>query len=148
MGFAFAETMAGWLETADGQRHPFHFRLQITAHSTLQHLADGKAQLAGVVHAPPFTEAADCAGTILIRPLAPPLGQGVIRYQLAFRADDGRRLTFVGQKNIRLRALRRTFTQLEGDLRDEMGREVATCQLQFDLKRDWLPFARSFHRAS
>ncbi len=148
MGFAFAETMAGWLETADGQRHPFHFCLQITAHSTLQHLADGKAQLAGVVHAPPFTEAADCTGTILIRPLAPPLGQGVIRYQLAFRADDGRRLTFVGQKNIRLRALRRTFTQLEGDLRDEMGREVATCQLQFDLKRDWLPFARSFHRAS
>jgi hypothetical protein len=148
MGFTFAETMAGWLETTDGHRHKFHFRLEVSASSTLQHLLDGKAELRGVVHAPPFTEASDCSGTILIRPLAPPLGQRIIRYQLAFRADDGRRLTFVGQKNIRLRALRRTFTELDGELRDDMGREVATCQLHFDLKRDWLPFARSFHRAS
>lgn len=148
MGFTFAETMAGWLETGEGQRHPFHFRLEVLAPSMWQHLRDGKAQLRGVVHAPPFTDAADATGTILIRPMVPPLGPGIIRYQLSFRADDGRRLTFTGQKNIRLRALRRTFTELEGELRDEQGREVATSQLRFDLARDWLPFARSFHRAS
>ncbi len=148
MGFTFSETMAGWLETPDGQRHPFHFRLDVLASSTLQHLRDGKAQLRGVVHAPPFSSAADATGTILIRPFGRPLGPGIIRYQLAFRADDGRRLTFTGQKNIRLRALRRTFTELAGELRDDQGREVATCEVRFDLERDWLPFARSFHRAS
>jgi hypothetical protein len=148
MGFSFSETMAGWLETMDGQRHRFHFRLDVLAPSTWKHLKDGKAELRGVVHAPPFTAAADCTGAMLIRPLGGPLGPGIIRYQLEFRADDGRRLTFTGQKNIKLRALRRTFTELAGELRDEMGREVATCELRFDLERDWLPFARSFHRAS
>jgi hypothetical protein len=140
--------MAGWLETPDGQRHPFHFRLDVLASSTLQHLRDGKAQLRGVVHAPPFSSASDASGTILIRPFGRPFGPGIIRYQLAFRADDGRRLTFTGQKNIRLRALRQTFTELAGELRDDQGREVATCEVRFDLERDWLPFARSFHRAS
>jgi hypothetical protein len=142
MGFSFAETMAGWLETADGQRHPFHMRLEVHASSTRAHLLDGKAQLRGVVHAPPFAQASDATGAILIRPL----GRGIIRYELTFAADDGRLLTFSGQKNIRWRAARRTFTELEGELRDDAGEEVAVCQLRFDLRRDWLSFARSFHR--
>jgi hypothetical protein len=144
MGFCFAETMAGWMETSDSQRHPFHFRVDALAHSTWQHLRDGKAALRGVVHAPPFTNAADATGTIEIRPL----GAGIIRYELGFRADDGRWLRFQGQKNVRWRALRRTLTELSAEIHDEVGAVVATCFVRFDLRRDWLPFARSFHHAS
>jgi hypothetical protein len=142
MGFSFSETMAGWTETPDGQRHRFHFRVDALAHSTWKHLQDGKAELRGVVHAPPFTDAADAAGTILIRPL----GLGIIRYEFEFRGDDGRTLTFTGQKNLRWSSLRRTFTHLDGEIRDAQDSVIATCQVHFDLRRDWLSFARSFHR--
>ena len=161
MGFAFAETMAGYLELASDPRsgpssgpfsgpgagaadarHPFHFRVQATAPSTWRHLQDGKAQLSGVVHAPPLCEAADLQGSLVIRVL----GARVIRYQLWFLDDAGRRLTFAGQKNLSLLALRRTFTELDGELRDDQGALVARAHVRFDLRRDWLSFLRSFHR--
>ncbi|MEZ4362513.1 MAG: hypothetical protein R3B48_20145 [Kofleriaceae bacterium] len=136
--------MAGWLETTDGQRHSFHLRLDVRAASTWTHLRDGRAELRGVAHAPPFTRAADATGAIWIRPI----GQRLIRYEVSFPADDGRILTFRGQKNIRWRAARRTLTELDGELTDERGDEVAVCHLAFDLRRDWLSFARSFHRTA
>jgi putative SOS response-associated peptidase YedK len=143
MGFAFAETMSGWLQTKDGQRRSFHFRVEAVAPSTWRHLKDGVAHLRGVVHAPPFTEAAETSGTILIRPF----GIRVIRYRMTFHSDDGRLLTFAGQKNLRWLALRRTFTELEGEIFDSQGVSLAISKTHFDLRRDWLPFARSFHRA-
>ncbi len=156
MGFAFAETMTGWLEPAapkrrDGSsvdtrapeaRYPFHFRIQAHVASTLRHLRDGKAALTGVVHAPPFCEAADATGTLEIRPFL----ERVIRYRLAFHDQDGQMLTFVGQKNLSLLAPARTFTELAGELIDQRGEVVARAMLHFDLRRDWLAFARSFHR--
>lgn len=154
MGFAFAETMSGWLEPAeqvDGPlagasepkaRYPFHFRVHAHVASTLRHLRDGKAALTGVVHAPPFCEAADATGSLELRPL---LGR-VIRYRLTFEDDHGEALTFVGQKNLSWLAPARTFTELAGELIDQRGVVVAKAQLQFDLRRDWLSFARSFHR--
>lgn len=156
MGFAFAETMSGWLEpkrpmdwpldgpvdAAPKARYPFHFRIHAHVASTLRHLRDGKAALTGVVHAPPFCEAADATGTLEIRPLF----ERVIRYRLSFRDRRGEVLTFMGQKNLSYLAPARTFTELAGALVDQRGETVASAQLQFDLRRDWLTFARSFHR--
>ena len=152
MGFGFAETMSGWLSLASAgqaeypdateERYPFHFRVRVTAPSLWNHLRDGQAQVAGVVHAPPFCEAADATGTMLIRPV----GARLIRYQLTFKDARGRSLRFAGQKNLSYVALRRTVTELDGGLRDDQGALMATTHLRFDLRRDWLSFARSFHR--
>lgn len=162
MGFAFAETMAGWLEPERPEplqapqpldepsagakepkvRYPFHFRIHAHVASTLRHLRDGKAAVTGVVHAPPFCEAADATGTLEIRPLL----ERVIRYRLTFHDRGGQMLTFVGQKNLSLLAPARTFTELAGELIDQRGEVVAKTMVHFDLRRDWLSFARSFHR--
>lgn len=153
MGFAFAETMTGWLEPTERRgpdagaaapeaRYPFHFRIHAHVASTLRHLRDGKATVTGVVHAPPFCEAADATGTLEIRPVL----ERVIRYRFTFRDQGDQMLTFMGQKNLSLLAPVRTFTELTGELIDQRGEVVARATLHFDLRRDWLSFARSFHR--
>lgn len=145
MGFTFAETMAGTIEwdAEPGVRHPFKFEVTAHAESTRQHLGDGKAQLRGVVYAPPVADGADAEGTITIRPI----GQRIIRYELAFVGDDGKPYELVGQKDIRWLAPFRTFTYLPAEILDDEHRRVATCRTTFDLKNDWWSFVRSFRPA-
>src|SRR5687768_2468752 len=129
MGFTFAETMAGTFEMDDepGVSHPFRFEVTAHAESTRKHLADGKAHLRGVVHAPPLADAADAEGVITIRPI----GQRIIRYELSFIGDDGKQYELVGQKDIKLSALRKTLTELPAEILDEEHRRVATCKTTF-----------------
>jgi hypothetical protein len=96
MGFEFAETMSGTVEwdAHPGQQHPFSFEIRAHAGSTREHLKSGVAHVNGVVHCPPKAESADIEGTITIRPL----GQRIIRYELSFLADDGKRYEMVGQR--------------------------------------------------
>lgn len=145
MGFQFSETMAGTVEwdAQPGITHPFSFEVTAQAASTRAHLRDGKAALRGVIHAPPLVAAAPAEGTITIRPV----GQRIIRYELAFTADDGRRYELVGQKDIRWRDARRTFTELPAEIIDDDHRRVAVCKTAFDLQRDWWSFLRSFRAA-
>jgi hypothetical protein len=142
MGFEFSETMAGTIEwDADpGVRHPFRFEVTARAESTRKHLGDGKAQLRGIVHAPPVATGVEAEGTITIRPL----GQRIIRYELSFLGDDGKPYELVGQKDIQWRSPLRTFTELPAEILDEEHRRVATCQTTFDAKRDLWSFLRSF----
>jgi hypothetical protein len=144
MGFEFAETMAGSIEWDDqpGVKHPFRFEVRAHAASARAHVADGRAQLHGVVYAPPRANAADADGTITIRPF----GERIIRYELSFLADDGKRYELVGQKDIRWTSPIRTFTTLPAEILDEQGRHVATCLTRFDLRGDGLGFLRSFRR--
>jgi len=144
MGFSFAETMAGTVEwdAEPGRKHPFRFEVTAEAVSTRDHLRDGKAQLRGRVFAPPHIDGADAEGTITIRPL----GQRIIRYELAFVGADGKPYELVGQKDIRFRAPIETFTYLPADILDEEHRRVATCETRFDLRRDFWRFLRSFRR--
>jgi hypothetical protein len=142
MGFQFAETMAGTVEW-DGQpgtRHPFRFEITAQADSTRRHLADGKATVRGTIDAPPIAQGVDVEGVLTIRPL----GQRIIRYELAFTGGDGKHYEMVGQKDIRWRSPLRTFTYLPAEILDEEHRRVATCEITFDLKRDWWSFLRSF----
>ncbi len=145
MGFEFAETMSGTIEwdAAPGVRHPFSFEVTAHAHSMRAHVRDGRAELHGVIHAPPRADAADAQGTITIRVV----GQKIIRYELAFTADDGAPLTLTGQKDIRWLAPLKTFTELPAEIRDDAGRRVARCSTRFDLRHDGWGFLRSFRPA-
>jgi hypothetical protein len=145
MGFSFAETMAGTVEwdKDPGKQHPFSFEISVHADSTRDHMKTGVARVQGVVHAPPIAAAADAEGTIVIRPL----GQRIIRYELEFTADDGRRYEVVGQKDIKYRRLLETWTTLPLEILDDEHRRVATCLTRFDLKRQGLSFLKSFRPA-
>ncbi len=145
MGFSFAETMAGTVEwdRDPGKQHPFSFEISVHADSTREHMKTGVADIRGVVHAPPIASAADAEGTITIRPL----GQRIIRYELMFTGDDGKRYEVVGQKDIKYRRLLETWTTLPLEILDEEHRRVATCLTRFDLRRQGLSFLRSFRPA-
>jgi hypothetical protein len=142
MGFSFAETMTGTVEwdREPGVRHPIRFSVTAKAESTRRHLGDGKAELVGTIDAPPIAQGAPLEGVITIRPV----GQRIIRYELAFTGSDGKPYELVGQKDIRWTAPLRTFTQLPAEILDGEHRRVGTCQLAFDLRNDGLGFLRSF----
>jgi hypothetical protein len=142
MGFQFAETMTGTIawDTEPGTRHPFRFEISAHADSTRRHLADGKAVVRGKLYAPPIAEGVDVEGVITIRPV----GQRIIRYELAFVGNDGKRYEMIGQKDIRWRSPLKTFTHLPAEILDEDHRRVATCETSFDLRKDGFRFLRSF----
>ena len=144
-GFAFDETMSGTMERVDhpGEQVPFSFTVHVHAESTLRHLRDGKATMRGVLEAPGLATAADAEGTMTLRPV---LGR-VVRYELGFTGDDGKRYRFAGQKDIRWLQALRTWTTLPGEITDESGRVVARCQTRFDYKSDWMQFASSWRPA-
>jgi hypothetical protein len=141
MGFQFAETMSGTLEmdAEPGVKHPLRFEVRARADSMREHFATGKAVLEGTVHAPPLAEAATAHGVITIRPI----GQRIIRYELAFVGDDGKPYELVGQKDIRWLSPIRSFTALPAEIVDGEHRRVATCNTAFDLRHLW-SFLRSF----
>ena len=145
MGFEFAETMSGEVEwdAEPGKRHPFKFEIRAHAPSTRAHFRDGVANVRGVISAPPRAESADAEGTIVIRPI----GQRIIRYELSFLGDDGKRYEMVGQKDIRWRHALETFTTLPAEILDEDHRRVATCLTRFDYRNDLWSFLRSFRPA-
>jgi hypothetical protein len=142
MGFQFTETMTGTVEwdAQPGTRHPFRFVITAQAESLRQHVADGKTAVRGTIHAPPIAEGVDVEGVLTIRPF----GQRIIRYELAFVGEGGKRYELVGQKDIRWLSPLRTFTYLPAEILDEEHRRVATCEVTFDLKKEWWSFLRSF----
>jgi hypothetical protein len=142
MGFQFAETMSGTVEwdKEPGVRHPCSFSVTARADSTRDHMRDGRAHLVGTITAPPIAQAAPALGVITIRPV----GQRIIRYELAFVGADGKSYELVGQKDIRWRAPLATFTRLPAEILDEDHRRVGTCKTTFDLRHDGLSFLRSF----
>jgi hypothetical protein len=146
MGFSFAETMSGTVvwDKDPATRHKLEFRVRARAHSTRQHLSDGKAELVGTIDAPPIAQGAPAEGVITIRPM----GQRIIRYELGFVGSDGRHYELVGQKDIRWTAPLRTFTYLPAEILDEDRRRVGTCELTFDLRDQGIRFLRSFRLGS
>lgn len=145
MGFSFAETMSGTVEwdRDPGKQHPFSFEISVHAGSTRDHLKTGIAEIRGIVHAPPVAATARAEGTITIRPV----GERIIRYELTFTGDDGRRYEVVGQKDLQYRRLLATWTTLPLEILDDEHRRVATCLTRFDLRRQSLRFLKSFRPA-
>ncbi|MFN0252475.1 MAG: hypothetical protein ACKV2T_36700 [Kofleriaceae bacterium] len=145
MGFEFAETMRGTVvwDAEPGRTHPFKFAINAHAESTRAHVLDGRVAVRGILDAPPVAHGVDCEGTMTIRPI----GQKIIRYELAFQGDDGTHYELVGQKDIRFLALRKTLTYLPAEILDDQHRRVGVCETSFDLKNDWWSFLRSWKPA-
>jgi hypothetical protein len=140
MGYAFDETMTGELElTAEpGVSHPITFRAHVVAP-----WIGSSCTLSGHIDAAPIARAAPFEGRMVLRPF---LGR-IIRYELEFAGDDGRRYTLAGQKDIRFRDLARSWTTLPAEIKDDRGAVVATCETRFDAARDILAFVSSFRPA-
>ena len=145
MGFQFAETMSGTVEwdKEPGKKLPLRFEVTAHAESTRKHLQTGRAALSGTIYVPGLADGVAAEGSIVIRPI----GQRIIRYELAFVGDDGKSYELVGQKDIRWTAPLETFTTLPAEILDEDHRRIATCLLRFDLRRDGWSFLRSFRPA-
>lgn len=144
MGFAFAETMEGTVEwdSEPKRSFPFKFEIAAAAESTVDHLKDGYVRVRGVLTAAPRADSVDCEGHMIIRPV----GQKIVRYELAFVGDDGMSYEAVGQKDIRYRALLYSWTHLPLDILDDQHRRVGRASTIFDVKRDGWSFVRSWHR--
>ncbi len=137
MGFAFDETMAGTFELTrePGVSHPLEFRAHVRAP-----WIGGKCTISGTIEAAPLAKGAPFEGRMLLRPL---LGR-VIRYELDFTGDDGNRYSLVGQKDIKLFDLTRSWTTLPAERRDERGAVIGRCETRFDVARETLSFVSSF----
>lgn len=138
-GFSFDETMAGTLTLAgEAQPRRILFSLHAEALSGIDYLRDGQTRVDGVISIERLTEAAPLTGSLFILPLS-----RVIRYELDFAGPDGAPLRFVGQKDVRLTALRRTMTVLPGRLLDAEERELGRGEVHFELS-DLPSFLNSF----
>ena len=133
MRVSFVETMRGELKTRDGLTHPLDFELKAEAASLARFLRDGKADVAGVVHAPPWADEAEVEGTLTID-----LPHRRLAYRLKFGA-----LTLEGDKQVRLPALLSSMTVLPVTLADLQGVPLAAGEVRFDL-RDLPSFAASW----
>lgn len=137
MGFAFDETMAGTFELVGEPGVPYPLRFRATVRAPW---IGGKCTMSGTIEAAPIAKEAPFEGRMLMRPF---LGR-VIRYELEFTGDDGRRYTLVGQKDIKLRDLARSWTTLPAEIKDERGAVIARSQARFDVGREALAFVSSF----
>jgi hypothetical protein len=137
MGYAFDETMSGTMTLAGSSEEvPFTFSVHVRSKR-------GKATMEGVVEAPGLAVHAPCEGTMVLSPFR----QRVVKYDLSWKGDDGKRYRFTGQKDIRWMDALRTWTTLPGEIRDETGALVATCSTRFDYRADWMQFLTSWKPA-
>jgi hypothetical protein len=142
-GFHFRETMSGTYtrapDPADFGEHAIEFTITARARSLLQHLFDHKAEVTGTLHMEGFAADARVEGELTINPV---LG-GVIRYELEFTADDGKRYRLAGQKDVTIADPVGSMTTLPATVSDGAGNVVARALLRFD-KRDLPRFLASF----
>lgn len=144
-GFQFAETMSGTYRLTSAPERSQRFSFSILAHapSVLAHLRDGKTRMRGTLEADGLASHVPIEGTLTLAPLT----RRIIRYEFSFIGDDGQPYRFAGQKDIRLRDLRRSFTVLPGAILDGQDREIATAETRFDLRADLFQFLSSWRPA-
>lgn len=144
-GFRFAETMSGTFALVDSpdEQRRFSFTVECKAPSLLRHLRDGKLNMKGTLEADGLASFVPCEGTMVMLPLT----HRFIRYELNFTGDDGAPYRFRGQKDIRFLDAAHTFSYLPGEVTDQSGKVVATCETRFNLKADLLPFWLSWKPA-
>lgn len=146
MGFRFAETMSGtWTRTdRTGERRPIQFSVVARSGPLGRFRADKVARLTGTIDAEGLATRREVTGTLVLKPF---VGR-VIRYELDFTGDDGKRYRFAGQKDIRWLDPVRTWTELPAEITDTEGALVGRALTRFDLRRDSATFLWSFRPAS
>lgn len=141
-GFEFRETMAGWHELKRapraGERLPFSFTVRAHADS----LADfffgngrkGVVALTGEALPGGFSEKAVQLRNGRLE-FHPGRRRGMLVYAFEFTGEDGRDYSFYGEKSRRGLDLVKSFTTLEGILREKQSGEiVAKGTTRFDMK--------------
>jgi hypothetical protein len=141
MSFGFEETMQGWLTLPgrEQQPHPIAFSIRAFHESALEHVKTGHIEVTGVVHAAPLAEQAVVTGYLVIQPIR----QRILGYHLEFAGAGGEMLHLTGEKHINWLSPIKSWTTLPFQIMQQ-DRQLATGVLHFDIKRDWLSFARSF----
>jgi hypothetical protein len=130
----FDEEMTG--VTADGRK--LHFRLHVEAKRVRRMLLAQTMDLRGEVDFERVCKGASLEGTLIVgKPW-----QRVMRYELAFRGDDGARYRFVGKKNVRWLSPRESLTTLGGEITRD-GEDYTTATVTFRWA-DLPEFLRSF----
>jgi hypothetical protein len=142
LGFEFRETMTGsyTLTGQPGIERPLTFTLRVHADDAVAYARDRLMKVSGTLEMEGFADEVAVAGTMLLTPLV----KRVIRYELAFVANDGLTYKLVGQKDIRLSELVETLTTLPAQILDASGKPVAKAQVKFDLRADLLKFVASW----
>lgn len=140
--YGFTETMRGTWTPHDGSgRKTMWIRCEADATDTLAYLRAGTLELSGKMHAEGLADEAPASGKLEIQPLSRRIG-----YDVAFRAEDGKRYRFVGQKTLSFVKLLKSMTTLPGEVLDEDGKVIGTALLYFDVKNDLVPFLATFRR--
>lgn len=129
-GFAFDETMTGAISLhaaglPEGERR-MQVQLRVQAESLGAYLREGRAEIVGTALIDGLVTDAPLRGSLWIWP-----HRRIIRYE--FSCDLGEhRLSFAGQKDVRLLDFRHTMSTLPGELFDAQGELVGQGSLAFD----------------
>ncbi len=130
----FDEEMRG--VTADGRK--LVLRLHVEARHYRRMFTAKTMDLRGEVDLERVARGAPLEGTLIV---GMPW-QRIMRYELAFRGDDGARYRFVGKKNVRFFSPKETLTTLTGEITRD-GEHYTNATVTFDWS-DLKEFLTSF----
>jgi hypothetical protein len=141
-GFRFAETMrGGYYKLSEPERElPMEFSIEARVDGLRRFLRDRTARITGVCTFEGLCRHAQLDGTLAMRVL----DDGRLPYDFTFRAEDGKRYRFRGEKQVSLANLRETMTVLPASLYDEGGEEMGRAVVRFDMAHDLRDFVLSF----
>lgn len=125
----FQEVMAGTARV-DGEQRPLRLDLDASAPGLLTLWGDTEARLAGRVTLRGVADDAHAHGSLQIAPLR----RRRLRYQLQFRATDGRPLRLDGWKSVRLLRPVHSMTTLPVTVYEQDGSVLGDGVLRFDLR--------------
>jgi hypothetical protein len=138
---AFREVMAGTIRLAgEAMDRSVRLTLDVESPGLLHPFADVRARVTGRVQIAGWADDRTATGIMRIAPLR----ARRIRYELEFSTLDGRRLRLDGWKSVNPTRPVRTMTELPAVVVDADHQLVGEARIRFDLRRDLLPFLRSF----
>jgi len=155
VGFIFSERMTGsYRLTAqngeakkvdlpfgnNGRELPIEFELDATAKRLERFMFNPTTRIRGNIYMEGLGRHVPIEGTLSI----PLLLKRKIIYDFTFEAEKGKTYRFSGEKNVRITSPLDTMTTLPGRIMDENGKEVATATVRFNVRKDLIPFIRSF----
>ncbi len=143
VGFRFSERMSGTYRgvragLGDGE---MRFDFEVRCDDLPAGILDVVGGMQGSVTMDGVANGAPANGAIAISPL----WKRRIRYTFSFVGDDGLRYEFDGKKTLRPFSPLRSWTTLEGKVREEKaGDLVAEAVLRFHMKDEFVSLLRSF----
>ena len=140
-GFLFRETMSGSYHLLEKPTEDRAISFSISAHveSVRRFVRDKTARIEGDVTMEGIAEKRPLSGTLGLLLFA----EQRLPYAFSFKADDGKRYTFRGEKDVLLATLPDSITTLPASVFDEHDREIARAVVRFDLRGDLVKFIKS-----